>query len=193
MSSIVSDRIQFARTSNREGPTGANRARATCLAPILQIRTIRGMVVPPSTPTPQPSPPTEILPAWISSDPAPTEFQSAGAFGYSRWMSGYPGGDIRHSVPTEMPSTGISRYPASTEIRSTGTFRYLAGMCGYSTPTGIQSAPIRRPVKRIGAAAGGVPQRLPVASEVISRTQFQQEAFLAKKVGVGCRRGDKAN
>jgi hypothetical protein len=115
MSSIVSDRIQFARTSNREGPTGANRARATCLAPILQIRTIRGMVVPPSTPTPQPSPPTEILPAWISSDPAPTEFQSAGAFGYSRWMSGYPGGDIRHSVPTEMPSTGISRYPASTE------------------------------------------------------------------------------
>lgn len=62
-------------------------------------------------------------------------------------MSGYPGGDIRHSMPTEMPSTGMSRYPASTEIQSALTFRHSAGMCGYSAPTGIQSAPIRRPVK----------------------------------------------
>jgi hypothetical protein len=62
-------------------------------------------------------------------------------------MPGYFGGDIRHSMPTEMPSTGMSRYPASTEIQSAVTFRYPAGMCGYSTPTEIQSTPIRRPVK----------------------------------------------
>jgi len=40
MSSIVSDRIQSARTSNHEEPTGANRVSATFLAPILQIRAI---------------------------------------------------------------------------------------------------------------------------------------------------------
>ena len=147
------------------------------------------MLAPPSTPIPQQSPPTEILPAWISSDPAPTKFHSTGASGYSRWMSGYPGGDIRRSMPTEMPSMGMSRYPASTEIQSVLTFRYSAGMCGYSMPTEIQSAPIRRPVKTMGAAADGMPQRPPVAGKVISCTQFQQEAFLAKKVGVGYRRG----
>jgi hypothetical protein len=40
--------------------------------------------------------------------------------------------------------------------------------------------------------AGPAPRqsrRLPVANKVISRTQFQQEAFLAKKVGVGWPRG----
>jgi hypothetical protein len=105
------------------------------------------MLAPPSTPIPQPSPPTEILPAWTSSDPAPTKFHSAGALGYSGWMSGYPGGDIRYSMPTEMPSTGMSRYPASTEIQSALAFGHAARICGYSTPTGIQSAPIRRPVK----------------------------------------------
>ena len=62
-------------------------------------------------------------------------------------MPGYLGGDIRHSMPTEMASTGMFRYPASTEIQSALTFRHSAGMCDYSTPTGIQSAPIRRPVK----------------------------------------------
>jgi hypothetical protein len=66
-------------------------------------------------------------------------------------MSGYPIGDIRHPMPTEMKSTGMSRYPASIEIRSAGTFRYLAGRCGYSMPTGIQSAPMRRPVETVGA------------------------------------------
>jgi hypothetical protein len=105
------------------------------------------MLAPLSTPIPRQSPPTEILPAWISSDPAPTKFHSAGAFGYSTWMSGYSGGDIRHSMPTEMLSTGMSRYTASIEIQSAVTFRYSAGMCGYSTPTEIQSTPIRRPVK----------------------------------------------
>jgi hypothetical protein len=48
-----------------------------------------------------------------------------------------------------MKSTGMSRYPASAEIRSAGTFRYLAWRFGYSTPTEIQSTPIRRPVKTI--------------------------------------------
>lgn len=130
----------------------ANRVSATFLAPLffrsaLSAQT-RGAQWPLSTPIPQQSPPTEIFPAWISSDPAPTKFHSAGAFGYSKWMSGYPGGDIRHSMPTDMSSTGISRYLASTEIQSAVTFRYLAGMCGYSMPTEIQSVPIRRPVKR---------------------------------------------
>jgi len=35
------------------------------------------------------------------------------------------------------------------EIGSAGTFRYLAWRFGYSTPTEIQSTPIRRPVKTI--------------------------------------------
>jgi hypothetical protein len=34
-----------------------------------------------------------------------------------------------------------------------------------------------------------MPQRPPVASKVISRTQFPHEAFLAKKVGVGFPKG----
>jgi hypothetical protein len=62
-----------------------------------------------------------------------------------------------------MSSTGVSRYLASTEIQSAVTFRYLAGMCGYSMPTEIQSVPIRRPVKTVGGAADGVPQRPPAA------------------------------
>jgi hypothetical protein len=97
-----------------------------------------------STPIPQHSPLTEILPAWTSSDPAPTKFHSAGTSGYSTWMSGYPAGNIRHSTPTEMPSTGMSRCTASIEIQSAGTFRYSAGICGYSTSTEFQSTPIRR-------------------------------------------------